>query len=346
MNLEWVREPERLAQLGAAWDALSAGAADPFADHAWFTAWWRAFGEGELRVACLWDGDALAAVLPLAARSGRRLRSLSNYHSPLFRPLARDDEARAAVVRAARGAASELHVHALPATDPALAPLRAGLSHVEPVHVSPIVQTQGDLEAYLRGVSSTVKRRRRKLEREHEAVFRFDDGGPDLEADLRAGYRVEAAGWKGRAGTAINARPDTERFYTELARAYRARGGFAVQWLHVDGEPAAWNYCLVRGGRVFMLKTGFDEALKRHAPGLVLNLWVVEQCFARPEVEAYELLGDAEEWKLKFATTTREHVRVWAWRRRPVPLARYAVRVRAVPLARAARRRLDLRRRH
>ena len=346
MRIEWVRGADGLADLAGPWDALTASDDDPFADHAWFTAWWEAFGEGELRIACAWDGGELAAAFPLAARRPRRLVALSNYHSPLFRPPARDGAALSAVIEAARGAASELHVHALPAGHPAFAALTRGTSFCEAVHASPIVETGGDLTEYLRGVSSTVKRRRRKLEREHEAAFRFDDGGEDLEADLAAGYLVEAAGWKGQAGTAINASPQTEAFYTNLARAYRARGEFAAQWLHVDGAPAAWNYCLVRGGRVFMLKTGFDEALRSHAPGLVLNLWVVEQCFERPDTVAYELLGDAEEWKLKFATTRREHVRLWAWRRRPVPLAGYAFRVRVVPLLRAARRRAEARRTH
>jgi CelD/BcsL family acetyltransferase involved in cellulose biosynthesis len=342
-EIEWVTDPAQLASLAGPWEALVAAEDHPFSDLVWLRAWWAAFGGGaELCVCTHWRDGELTAALPLGLRRGR-LFALSNYHQPLFRPPARDEQALRAVVDAALAeSATELFIHALPEGDAAVRTLSraaAGAGRIlllDPAHTSPIVDTAGDLEVYRRRLGATVKRRRRKLEREHEAAFRIDAGGEDLDAALGRGFEVEASGWKSRTGTAVLSSADTVTFYTELARAYRERGELRLAWLDVDGEPAAFNFCIERRRRLYLIKTGFDERLSTHAPGLVLHLLVVEHCF-RSGLAAYELLGDADRWKLGFATSERRHVRAWTYRRRPLPLARYVARRRAVPLLKTIR---------
>ena len=344
VRIDWVGDDQGFVALEDEWEALTATAADPFADHAWFHCWWEAFGSGSrLRVAVARGGDgALLGALPLAARRGR-LAALANYHSPVFRPAALD-AATLKELAAAAVAGGPLHIHALPAADAALDAVREAaraqrrLLHVEPAHRSPIVATTGGAEEYLAGRPSTLRRRRRKLAREHEVTFRLDDGGDDLDADLDRGFAVEAAGWKGEAGTAISSAGETERFYRALAHAYRARDGLRVGWLLVDGRPAAWSFCLLRARRLYMLKTGYDEALRASAPGLMLHLLTVERCFAEG-LEAYELLGEAERWKLDLANDGRDHVRLWARPRNPAGVARHVARARLLPLARRVLRR-------
>jgi CelD/BcsL family acetyltransferase involved in cellulose biosynthesis len=87
-----------------------------------------------------------------------------------------------------------------------------------------------------------------------------------------------------------------------------------------------------------VLKGGYDEAFRRYAPGLMLTLAEIERA-QELGLEAVELLGDQADWKAKFANDERAHWLVHSYRRRPVPLARYAYR-RAVrpPLRRAYRR--------
>ncbi len=343
-RIEWVADEHGFAALAPEWDAMTAAASDPFTDHAWFRCWWDAFGAGSrLRIAVARDGDGtLLGALPLAARRGR-LAALANYHSPVFRPLARDAATLRQLADAAV-AAGQVHLHALPAGDAALDAVsdaardRGRLLHVEAVHRSPIVATGGSAEDYLAARPSTLRRRRRKLAREHELTFRLDDGGDDLDGDLDRGFAVEAAGWKGREGTAITSAPQTLRFYRCLAHAYRVGDRLRVGWLLVDGQAAAWSFCLLRGRRLYMLKTGYDEALRASAPGLMLHLLTVERCFAEG-LEAYELLGEAERWKLDLSNEGRDHVRLWSRPRTPTGLARHLARARAVPLLRRMRHR-------
>ena len=87
----------------------------------------------------------------------------------------------------------------------------------------------------------------------------------------------------------------------------------------------AFDLSLLHEGRLYLLKTAYDEGFGRLAPGLVLRLSVIERCFELG-LEAHELLGGADEYKLKFSTTDRRHVGLRAYRRLPAPVVRYGYR--------------------
>lgn len=349
-RLEWIEDAARLRAIAAPWQALADSEDHPFADPGWFEAWWGGFGTGrELRTAALWRGDDLRAVLPLA-RSRGGLEALSNYHSPLFCVPAADDAARAAVLSAALdNSPSRLFLHGVPAGNETERALRASsrsrgrMVTAEGAHVSPIVDIAGDLQSYLAGRGSTLRRRRRKLDRDHDARLRLDDGGTDLDGALSAGFALEAVHWKRDAGTAIVSDPATERFYRDLAAIYRARGELRLGTLAVDGVDVAWHFSLQRGLRLYMLKTGFAEGARKLAPGLLCHLMTVERCFEEG-LDAYEMLGGIERYKLELSTDERRHLRLWSHGRGPSGLARAFARRRLVPLAREGRRRLAERR--
>jgi CelD/BcsL family acetyltransferase involved in cellulose biosynthesis len=344
-QITWFTDEGAFDALAPEWDALTAADQTPFSDRAWFASWWRAFGgRSQMRVCTLAADGELAAVMPLHQRAGR-LAAMSNFHTPLFRPASRDEDALRSVVGAAldRGA-GELQLHALPASDGTLraalegSAARRRLALVESCHVSPIVDTSGDADAYHRAVAGklrTIKRRMRKLEREHDARYLLSDGSEDFEGELERGLRVEASSWKSRAGSAILSSPETAAFYRGVARAYRERGELRLASLTIDGSPAAFNLCLLRAEKLFLLKTGFDERHRAHAPGLLLNLWLVDLCFELG-LDAYELLGAQEPWKAYFATDERAHVRVRSYPRRPLSVARYLFRRNAVPVLRSS----------
>ncbi|MGI8729673.1 MAG: GNAT family N-acetyltransferase [Solirubrobacteraceae bacterium] len=316
--------------------------AHPFADEAWMRAWWDAFGAGALQVGVLEREDGSAAALPMTSRRGR-LSALANYHSPIFEPAAVEGAAAEELLRAAFARPEpEVLLHALPSVALPLVRLAAAGRRllVEEGHTSPIVQTVGALDAYTAGLGSTLKRRRRKLEREHEVSLRLDDGGVNLDDALARGFEIEASGWKTRAGTAILSAPHTRAFYSAIAHAYSERGELVLGTLCVDGREIAWHLTLRRGPRLYMLKTGYLEQSGKLAPGLLLHLLTIESCFADPSIEAYELLGAADRWKLDFANSKRRHVRAFAFTRGPSGTGRWSLRRHGVPLARRARARL------
>jgi CelD/BcsL family acetyltransferase involved in cellulose biosynthesis len=349
-GIEWIGDEAGLNALAEPWETLADRERLPFLRHRWFSEWWAAFGAGwQLQICALWERNELAALFPLCGRRGR-LDALANVHSPIFHPFGRDERAVAAVVDAAvRASADEILLEALPengsVTARVVSAARAAgrITRLEPQHVSPIVDVDGTFEAYRERLASRARgdlaRRRRKMEREHETAFALVEAPVDLEPALDGGFAVEASGWKGAAGTAIVSRPDTEGFYRGIARAFHAADKLRLCTLRLDGRLAAFDLCLLDGNRLWLLKDGYDESFARLAPGLVLRLAVIERCFELG-VEGLELLGDDEPWKRTFATSTRRHVGLRCYRRRPVPLARFAYRRAIRPALRSAYRRV------
>ena len=345
-EVEWIADPAAFAALAEEWDRLARGAGHPFAEHSWFAAWWRAFGAGSsLSVCALRRDGRLVAVYPLC-RNGGALSAMANDHSPLFVPLARDEEALAEVTAAVMAApATELVLPSVPA-GPALVALaraareRRRLSAIRPHKLSPIATTTGSWEDYRRrhkGQLATVERRRRKLLREHEAEVVVVEAPADLWETLEEGFRVEAGGWKGREGTAILSSEDTAAFYRSIAASFHATDRLRLSRIALDGRPVAFDMSLLHGSRLYLLKTGYDESFGHLTPGLVLRLSIVERCFELG-LEAHELLGDDADWKRKFATDGRQLYRFRASRIRPVPVARHVYRRIARPAWRRARK--------
>jgi CelD/BcsL family acetyltransferase involved in cellulose biosynthesis len=157
----------------------------------------------------------------------------------------------------------------------------------------------------------------------------------NLERELTRGFEVEASGWKGRAGTAIAASPETDRFYRAVAADLQRHEELRLSSMSVDGRMIAFDLGLVHGGRYYVLKTGFDESWRRFAPGLALRLSVIERCFELG-LRSHEFLGAEMAWKRLFATHAREHrvFRAYAWR--PPKLMRFAYRRAARPVLRRA----------
>ena len=348
--MEWISEPVRLGELEQPWQELALSDPYPFSTHHWFTAWWEAFGAGSRLSTCaLWDADKLLAVLPLCERRGH-IQALANDHSPVFRPLGRDPASVQALVEGIVSTArAPIVVPALPAEDPGLQSLIGSsrqtgrLTYVEQQHTSPVVDTAGDFSDY-RGETkgrwgATLERFRRKAQREHDARFFLVESPADVDGELARFFDLEAAGWKGRAGTAITSSPATERFYRALAKSFHERGELRLSGVEFDGRLAAFDFSILHRNRLYLIKTGYDESLGRLAPGLVLRLGIIERCFELG-IDAHELLGDADAWKLKFSTSERQHRLFRSYRRTPLQALRYGYRAGVRPLLKNTYRRL------
>jgi CelD/BcsL family acetyltransferase involved in cellulose biosynthesis len=341
-TIEWITDEDGFAELGEAWDAVLPSDARPFDLHAWYRAWWRAFaGSSQLAVCTVWMGDELRAVCPLLRTRLGAVRAQANLETPAFRPLARDGTAMRKLAEAlTKTRVGSLEIRGLPSGDTWFAALEeaarsAGMwSVIEPQYSSPIVETDGEYEAWRAATKprwgAPLERFRRKTTREYDARFDVVEPPQDLESELDAGLAVEASGWKGRSGTAILSSPKTERFYRDLASAFHARGELRLSRIVLDGETAAFDLSLLYGGRLYLLKTGYDERFRKLAPGLVLRLSIIECCFERGYA-AHELLGEEEPWKLKFATTERRHFGLRAYRHTPAAAGRYAYWARIRP---------------
>lgn len=349
VKISWIEDVESFNALEHEWRRLADHDEMPFVRHAWFAAWWAAFGGGKkLRICTARDTAGLAAVFPLARHAGQ-LEPLANAHTPAFAPLSRDDAALRAVIDAALDESPTLLLQRIPAEHRAFPSLcKASDAHRRATLVqsschSPYVQTIGPVSAYWARLSPAARRSflrcRRHLDERNDVSLSILEPPQDIEAELARGFAVEGSGWKSRQGSAIANARETVTFYTELARRFARLGKLRLSVLRFGDRVVAFNYNLLDHGRVWALKGGYDVEFSRYAPGLLLTLAEVERCF-EAGLEGFELLGDDASWKRKFTGEVRAHRDVLAAERKPLPLARYAYRRYVRPYLRRAHHQL------
>lgn len=140
----------------------------------------------------------------------------------------------------------------------------------------PVLDRRDDYDAFLAGHPhksrlKDLRRRRRRLEEAGTLIVESATEGTALERALEDFLALEAAGWKGEAGTALRSRPRTEAFARALFRPQKGPVTVRADGLRLDGRTVAASLALVCGGTAYLLKTAYDEGLRAQAPGLVLE---------------------------------------------------------------------------
>jgi len=81
---------------------------------------------------------------------------------------------------------------------------------------------------------------------------------------------LEAAGWKGRRGSAILCDAAEAGFVREMIAELARRGDAAIHALYLDGRPVSMQIVLRAGPVAFTWKTAYEEAMHDFSPGMLL----------------------------------------------------------------------------
>jgi CelD/BcsL family acetyltransferase involved in cellulose biosynthesis len=337
----------RFESLWGEWDELADRAGSPpFARPGWFDAWWRAFGAGTLEIVALRRGAELAAVLPLQRRRGA-LRSLTNWHTPEFELVAADAPAREALLRGVLERARTpilLGMLTSGRPDASIVPAAATAAGmrmlVRTIERSPYVRLDADWDEYERALPrrrrSELRRRRRRLEEQGALALDVADGTERLGELLAEGFAVEPSGWKADEGSAIVSHPETQAFYTAVARWAAPCGLLRLAFLRLDGRPLAFHFTIEDGRSAYQLKGGYDPGYRALAPGTLLIRAMLEWGFARG-LRTYEFLGEDEGFKLDWTAEARDRLAVQAFPRSLAGSVGFAAFAYGRPLAKRAR---------
>jgi CelD/BcsL family acetyltransferase involved in cellulose biosynthesis len=336
--------------LAGQWNALALGAGNLFQTHEWLSGWWRAFGRGDPRWIVLRDADGtLRAGACLSALRANGLASAANVHSATWDVLARDEAARGQLWAAiADLGANRMHFRGLPQSgsserlaDEELR--RAGYRVLSTTVLrSPWLALPASWEQLLAslssGMRSRIRRTERTLEKHGSLSFRTVAGGAELERDLDRFLALEASGWKGRNGSAIAAKPATERLYRDFALAAARQGWMRMYTLELDGQLIAASYACVFAGESLLLKMAFDETRSALSPGSCLLARMIRSAIEEEHLSACDFLGEADRYKLRWAPEVRPRMTVWAYRGAALP--GYTLRRRVRPMAKSVRDRI------
>ncbi|MFM7348650.1 MAG: GNAT family N-acetyltransferase [Erythrobacter sp.] len=282
----------------AAWERLVARAAEP---NPFFEPWFllpslRHFDKSQaVRVAAWYRGEQLAGLLPVLRASdyyGHRVPHLRGWLHPnafggvpLIAAGHEDAFWRDLLAHCDRHAAGALllHLPLLPADGPAHAALERVLAGQGRAHYASAEETRalltGDTTAadYLGQAMSAKKRK--ELRRQHnrlaeEGALTFERReGDEHLADWTAAFlALEAAGWKGEAGSALASAAETRALFEETLAGAAAAGRLERLALRLDGRPIAMLANFITPPGAFSFKTAFDESLARFSPGVLLQL--------------------------------------------------------------------------
>jgi CelD/BcsL family acetyltransferase involved in cellulose biosynthesis len=309
------------------WDALAERTgATPFVRPGWIDAWHRAFGRGRLELITARRGGDLVGVLPLVRRRGA-LASAANWHSPLFDVVfdgggVVEPIAEAALSRSGRLLDITLVDSSSPLLD-RLSELAEAASMATVRRVvgrAPFIEIDSDWSAFESSLParrlSKYRRFRRRLDEQGEVWLGIEPNLAGLERLLAEAFRIEALGWKGRAGTAIVSRPETLAFYRDVARWGAEQGTLVLWFLRVDGRAIAFAMGFEQCGVYYDLKVGFHPGWSRFGPGVLLMEARIRHAFDSG-LRGFEFLGGQARHKLDWTGTCHDRVRLQAFGRGP-----------------------------
>ncbi|MFC5387245.1 GNAT family N-acetyltransferase [Aquamicrobium segne] len=154
----------------------------------------------------------------------------------------------------------------------------------------PVLNSELDGESYLKSSLSShhvreFRRLRRRLEEQgtvlHDVARTPDEVRPAMEGFLV----LEAAGWKGRKGTAMMVDRYQAAFAREAVHKLAERDMCRVHTLKLDGRTIASLVVFVEQGVAYTWKTAYDERLAAFSPGTLLMLEVTRQHLDDPNIE-------------------------------------------------------------
>lgn len=152
-------------------------------------------------------------------------------------------------------------------------------------------------------LAANIDRYSRRAEKESVTltVSKIEDAA-DMAAGVNSYGRLEAAGWKGIAGTAVSAESRQEAFYSEVLRRFALTDQSVIYELHGAGQLASSRLVISNGHIVVFLKTTYDESLAHFSPGRILLYKVIQDQFKSPTGKSIEFYTNATRDQAEWAT--------------------------------------------
>lgn len=293
-----------------------------FMTHEWFSSFIRAFNlEKQLSIVLIYDSCGLVGILPLYREYVKHglircivLKSITNAHTPKYSFIFR--KGNGVLLPKVLALLQRMVQWDMIQVDYISQDLfmlkRSSLmiqqqlhTAIVPIMKSPRILLGGDWNTYYKECFSKSLRHNieysiRKTQRFFELSFEVIEGAKLTKDDLEEAFIIEDSGWKGRNCSSIIKNDSFKQFYKQLAFQTNRHGWFTLRFLKFDGKRVAFDYCLKYGDYYNLLKTGYDENLRKYSPGHILRKNAIRNAFGCGYT-IYDLLGASDNYKLKMA---------------------------------------------
>lgn len=305
----------RFADFASRWDALQAAhLAAPMLQADFVAALLAEFGSGEELLAVC--GGTMAIVRPHGRGSWATFQ-------PAQAPLGMWIEepgldrraAMASLLRALPGVGLVLGLTQL---DPLLAP--APVDAIDYIQTARIT-VAGSFDDYWAGrgknLRSNLKKQRTRLAADGVQLrLQVSTDPGDMMEAVRDFGRLESAGWKAGAGTAVHLNNAQGRFYHRMLAAFAARGAATVYRYWFGDQLVAMDLCIRQDDCIVVLKTTYDESVSKvFSPALLMREEAVRTLFEDGSTARIEFYGKVMEWHTRWTEEVRTlyHVNLYRW---------------------------------
>ena len=188
------------------------------------------------------------------------------------------------------------------------------------------VDLVGGFERYWQTRPRKLRENLRRYENRAESAgerlqLRVLDQPAEMPDAVRRYGELEATGWKGRAGTAVDEASGQLDFYSHLMEDLAHQGSARVLELWLGGTLVASRLLANQGRAVVALKTCYSEPHRAFAPGRLLLKRAVEHGFATWPGHQLEFYTNATPDQLAWSTGQRHVVHLTVRRNRAVAAA-------------------------
>ncbi|MEP3277939.1 MAG: GNAT family N-acetyltransferase [Stappiaceae bacterium] len=250
------------------------------------------------------NGD-LAALVPIVSQrlglglSGKPARFFSHDYGPLATPLLHRDHAHDAALDLVKRLLSKRSLICAPHSrmngpvfDCLSCAVNAGsavLSVVGPYERA-VQDARGSVDDYLVRALSKKRRRQyakqmRRLEAKGTVRLESISSPEQLHSAFQGFLALEAAGWKGRGGSALRSRPDAEHFAMEMAAGFIEKRRMRADVLTVNEQLIGIVINLRAGREIIPWKMAFDETHRDVSPGMQTLLRTTEANCQDPDID-------------------------------------------------------------
>lgn len=165
-------------------------------------------------------------------------------------------------------------------------------------HRRAMLESDLDGESYLRGTLSNSRRAklrqlRAKLGRQGAVRYVLHEGDA-VAAAAEDFLALEALGWKGRRGSAMQSDAVQADFVRHALAALAERGLASISALTLDGRTISMCVLLRSGGTAFTWKIAYDESCGAFSPGYQLALEDTAMLLADPATRRTDSCAAAE----------------------------------------------------
>ncbi|MBF0194984.1 MAG: GNAT family N-acetyltransferase [Magnetococcales bacterium] len=256
-----------------------------------------------LLLACVVDSRCVLAILPLTTRDDGNYEPLSHHVTPLYSILLEETK-RDAIITCLVGG-----LQSLPNKIHRFLPIDADDKNMN--HLQQVMESLGyECNRYIRifnwvhsinGASfkqymaarpahlrNTIKRKSRKLEREHGYHIRLfvDD---DLQLALTDYQKVFRASWQGTEHFA--------GFIPGLLNHFAKHGWLRLAILYSDQRPIAAQLWFVAHQKASIFRLAYDKAWKNYSPGSILTSYLMEHVIDIDKVNEVDFLTGNDPYK-------------------------------------------------